>query len=301
MTAEPRSTDRSRRRTRRATVAEQAWLDAAAIGTGAPTATGTRAGRGRGRPGLRGVPRAAKVAAELALVTAGYLIYSLLRNAVPHQQTAATLRGDELLHWETAVHLDPEQTLNAALAGLHPLAVLADYYYAIAHFLIVITVGVWAARRAPAAARRLRSAFYAMNGVALAGFWLFPLAPPRLLGHGFIDTVVAFHTWGSWGSTSVDAASNQFAAMPSLHVGWALWATVTVWTLTRRRLARTVAAVYPLLTALVVLSTANHYLLDVAGGVIPLLIGLALPAGLARSRRMRGAGPPGSVRRLLRW
>lgn len=237
-----------------------------------------------------GLPRAAKVAGELALVLIGYLVYTLLRNAVPTQEAAAVLRGDELLRWESAVHLDPEQTLNTALAALRPLAVLADYYYAIAHFLVVIAVAVWAARRAPAAARRLRVAFYALNGIGLAGFWLFPLAPPRLLGgYGFIDTVVAFHTWGSWGSTSVDAASNQFAAMPSLHVGWALWCTVTVWTLTRHRLARLAAALYPVLTALVVLGTANHYLLDVAAGALALLLGLTatatLPGGLPGGRR----------------
>ncbi len=234
-----------------------------------------------------GMVRAAKIAGELALVLVGYLVYSLLRNAVPTQQPAALLRGSELLRWESAAHLDPEHTLNAALAALRPLAVLADYYYAAAHFLVVIAVAVWAARRATTAARRLRVAFYALNGIALAGFWLFPLAPPRLLaGYGFIDTVVAFHTWGSWGSTSVDAASNQFAAMPSLHVGWALWCTVTVWSLTRHRAARTAAAVYPILTALVVLGTANHYLLDVAGGAAALLLALAataaLPSGLHR-------------------
>ncbi len=120
------------------------------------------------------------------------------------------------------------------------------------------------------------------------------MAPPRLLtGYGFIDTVVAFHTWGSWGSTSVDAASNQFAAMPSLHVGWALWCTLSVWTLTRHRLARLLAG-YPVLTALVVLGTANHYLLDVAGGALALLLALAATTVL---RRRSAAG----ARDTSRW
>ena len=139
-------------------------------------------------------------AGELALIAAGYLCYTLLRNAVPTHEPAARLRAGELLRWESAAHLDPERTLNTALAGLRPLAVAADYYYATAHFLVVIAVALWAARRAPGAARRLRAVFYTLNGLGLAGFWLFPLAPPRLLtGYGFIDTVVAFHTWGSWG------------------------------------------------------------------------------------------------------
>jgi len=235
------------------------------------------------RPSAR---RTARLAAELALIAAGYLCYTLLRNAVPTHEPTARLRAGELLRWESAAHLDPERTLNTALAGLRPLAVAADYYYATAHFLVVIAVALWAARRAPGAARRLRAVFYTLNALGLAGFWLFPLAPPRLLtGYGFIDTVVAFHTWGSWGSTSVDAASNQFAAMPSLHVGWALWCTLSVWTLTRQRLARLLAAGYPVLTALVVLGTANHYLLDVAGGALALLLALAATAVLPRRRR----------------
>jgi len=104
--------------------------------------------------------------------------------------------------------------------------------------------------------------------------------------------VVAFHTWGSWGSTSVDAASNQFAAMPSLHVGWALWCTVTVWSLTRHRGARTAAAIYPVLTALVVLGTANHYLLDVAGGAAALVFALAATAALPSGFRRDGKSGP---------
>ncbi len=235
--------------------------------------------------------RTARLTVEAALIAVGYLCYTLLRNAVPTHESRARLRAGELLRWESAVHLDPERTLNTALAGLRPLAVAADYYYATAHFLVVIAVAVWAARRAPGQARRLRGAFYTLNGLALAGFWLFPLAPPRLLtGYGFIDTVAAFHTWGSWGSTSVDAASNQFAAMPSLHVGWALWCTVTIWTLTRHRIVRLLAAGYPVLTALVVLGTANHYLLDVAGGALALLLALAATAALPRHRRRRLAG-----------
>ncbi len=246
-----------------------------------------------GTPRRQQLPRAertARLAAELALIAAGYTCYTLLRNAVPTHEPAARLRADELLRWESAAHLDPERTLNTALAGLRPLAVAADYYYATAHFLVVIAVALWAARRAPGAARRLRAVFYTLNALGLAGFWLFPLAPPRLLtGYGFIDTVVAFHTWGSWGSTSVDAASNQFAAMPSLHVGWALWCTLTVWTLTRSQLARLLAAGYPVLTALVVLGTANHYLLDVAGGALALLLALAATAVRPR-RRCSAAG-----------
>jgi hypothetical protein len=97
-----------------------------------------------------------------------------------------------------------------------------------------------------------------------------------LSGRGFVDTVVSFHTWGSWGSSGVDSASNEFAAMPSLHIGWALWCAIVVVGLARRRWLRIVAAVYPLATLFVIVGTANHFLLDAAGGVLVVGIGFAV-------------------------
>src|SRR5207253_78686 len=111
-------------------------------------------------------------------------------------------------HW---VHIDVEHTLNRALAAVGWLAQCADYWYATMHFAVTIGVLAWLYLRHPLQYRSVRSVLYATNIVALVGFWLFPLAPPRLMeGQGYIDTVVKFHTWGSWGSSGVDAASNQF-------------------------------------------------------------------------------------------
>ena len=65
---------------------------------------------------------------------------------------------------------------------------------------------------------------FATSLLALAGFYLYPLAPPRLLPqYGYVDTLLKFHTWGSLADPKVAEHSNQFAAMPSLHIGWALW------------------------------------------------------------------------------
>jgi hypothetical protein len=113
--------------------------------------------------------------------------------------------------------------------------------------------------------------------LALAGFALYPLAPPRLLpGADYVDTVVRFHTWGSLASPSVASPSNQFAAMPSLHVAWALWCGVSLFRCARTRLVRTAGLVYPLLTFAVVVGTANHYIIDAVGGVVVILIGFGV-------------------------
>jgi hypothetical protein len=111
--------------------------------------------------------------------------------------------------------------------------------------------------------------------VALVGFTLLPLAPPRML-HGYVDTVVTFHTWGSFASPSVAKASNEFAAMPSLHIGWSMWCAFTIVSLARRRWVRVIGAVYPFATLFVILGTANHYVLDAAGGAAALVAGVVV-------------------------
>jgi hypothetical protein len=113
--------------------------------------------------------------------------------------------------------------------------------------------------------------------MALAGFALYPLAPPRLLpGAGYLDTVELFHTWGSLASPSIASQSNQFAAMPSLHVAWALWAGISVFRCARTRTVRWLGPVYPVLTFLVVVGTANHYIVDAVAGAATLAVAFAL-------------------------
>ena len=114
-----------------------------------------------------------------------------------------------------------------------------------------------------------------MNVLAFAVFWLYPVAPPRMLA-GFTDVVAASHTIGSWHTGALASDANQLAAMPSLHLAWALWCTFAVWTATRRRAWRALAVVYPLITTFAVLSTGNHYLFDVLGGALLAVLSMAL-------------------------
>jgi PAP2 superfamily protein len=92
----------------------------------------------------------------------------------------------------------------------------------------------------------------------------------------FIDTVVKYHTWGSWGSGDVAKVSNQFAAMPSLHIGWSLWAGITLFMLSRRWWIRALGLLYPVATFFVIIGTANHFVLDAVGGVVVLALGFLI-------------------------
>jgi hypothetical protein len=222
-------------------------------------------------------PRRPRWWQELLFVLVCYELYSLVRNAAPSHERLAFRRAADILSVERHLHLAVEHSLNSFVAGQHALAYVCNYYYATLHFVVTISVMVWLYRRHPLAYRPLRTALLATNVVALLGFWLFALAPPRMLtADGFVDTVVHFHTWGSWGSGNVDAASNQFAAMPSLHIGWALWCAVVLVRVARRTWLRVLGALYPVATTFVIVGTANHYVLDAVGGVVVLALGFVV-------------------------
>lgn len=212
---------------------------------------------------------------EVAFVGIVYYLYSIVRNSAPSHEVGALHRAHSVLSLEGSLHIDLEHSLNTLVAHHSWLAYICDYYYATLHFVVTIGVLVWLYVRHPLRYRSIRSVLIVTNLVALVGFWFLSLAPPRMLP-GFVDTVVKFHTWGSVASGSIAKESNQFAAMPSLHVGWALWCAVAVVTLAERRWVRVLGAVYPACTFFVVLGTANHFVLDAIGGALALSFGVVV-------------------------
>jgi hypothetical protein len=232
---------------------------------------------------------------ELSLVLLGYWIYTLVRNAVPDQAGVATLHARQIYRWERVLSIDVELAVNLAADRVTWLIIGMNYYYAVAHFLMAIGVLVWLYRRHPQHYPPARTVFLLTNAVALAVFYLYPLAPPRLMpGYGYVDTVVTHGTWGSWASGDVAAASNQYAAMPSMHVGWSLFCAAAVVLLARRRWIRVLAVLHPVLTLVVIVATANHFVLDAVGGAGALGIGYAV---LRLAATVRPGAHPGSASR----
>lgn len=212
---------------------------------------------------------------EIGVIALCYLLYSLVRNAINGDQDMAVRHAEDLLRLEGTWHVDIEHGINDFVAGHTALAVAADYYYVIFHFVVTLAILVWMYRSHAARYRRSRRTLLLTNLVALLGFWLIPLAPPRMLP-GFADTVVQFNTLGMYDSAPMAAMTNQFAAMPSLHTGWSVWCALTVIILAERRWVKLLAPLYPLVTIFVIIGTANHYLADVVGGVIA--VGAAVAA-----------------------
>ncbi|MBV9290916.1 MAG: phosphatase PAP2 family protein, partial [Frankiales bacterium] len=215
-------------------------------------------------------------------VAACYGLYTLVRNAAPAHQLAALQHASRILAAEQSTHLGVEHWLNDLVTEHAWLAYICDYYYATLHFAVTLAVLGWLYVRHPLRYRSVRSVLFATNAVALLGFWLYPLAPPRMFpNRDFVDTVATFHTWGSFASGGFAKASNLYAAMPSLHIGWSLWCAVVIVALAERRWVRVLGALYPVATLFVILGTANHFVLDAVGGVLALALGFVTQRALS--------------------
>ncbi|WP_217196420.1 phosphatase PAP2 family protein [Streptomyces buecherae] len=224
-------------------------------------------------------PRRPRLWFEILLIAVSYWTYSLIRNAVPaHKDTA--LRN---AHWiwdaEQSLGLAVERGVNHGVDSVTWLIVGMNYYYATLHFVVTIGVLVWLYRWHPGRYAAIRLVLFATTGVALVGFFFFPLAPPRLMPDmDFIDTVLVHRTWGSLASGNLAEVSNQYAAMPSMHIGWSTWCGITISALARPRWVKTLGVLYPVATMVVIVATANHFWLDAVGGLICLSFGFAVAA-----------------------
>ncbi|MGP3736287.1 phosphatase PAP2 family protein [Streptomyces sp. GDS52] len=222
-------------------------------------------------------PRRPRLWFEILLIAVSYWTYSLVRNAVPEQKAKALRNADRLWDLEQQLGLAFEQSVNHAVNSVTWLVVGMNYYYATLHFVVTLGVLVWLYRSHPGRYAATRTVLFSTTAVALAGYYLFPLAPPRLMnGGGFVDTVVVHETWGSMASGDLKNMSNQYAAMPSMHIGWSVWCGLTVFALAAVPWARVLGLLYPAGTLVVIVATANHFWLDAVGGLLCLAFGYAL-------------------------
>lgn len=236
---------------------------------------------GSGSP-ARARPR---LVGELAVLVVLLVGYDWVRRLASVREAVALAHGREILHAEAGLHVHVERISNVWLTGHHHLTDIAAGYYQFIHLTAALTVLAAAYIWRPAAYPRARNALVLTNVVGLVVYALYPTAPPRLLPHaGFFDAVT--EVFGTPNAPS----SDQYGALPSLHLAWATWVAVVGGTLVTRRALRWSLWLYPVLTGCVVVATANHYVVDVFTGVV---LGLAATwlTGALRVRR-RGAEPP---------
>ncbi|MGV9253453.1 phosphatase PAP2 family protein [Streptomyces sp. NPDC003697] len=212
---------------------------------------------------------------ELLLVTGLFLVYKAGRQLAADHTGEAFRNAHRVWDLERAVHLPGEGSVQSPLLHGDTLAHLANGYYATVHFPATVAFLVWLYLRRPAHYVWARRVLAAVTAAALVLHLAFPLAPPRMLAAtGLVDTARVYGP-SVYGPPRTDHLSNQFAAMPSLHFGWALMVAVGLVVATRSRW-RPLWLLHPLLTLLVIVGTANHYWLDAVAATALVLAALAV-------------------------
>ncbi|MFF9688848.1 phosphatase PAP2 family protein [Streptomyces sp. NPDC014623] len=199
---------------------------------------------------------------ELLLVAGLFLVYKLGRQAANGHVEEAFRNAGHVWSFERAAGLPGEGVVQGVLLHSHTLVQAANAYYATVHFPATLAFLVWLYRRRPRHYVWSRRILAVLTGAALLLHLIVPLAPPRMLhAAGLVDTGQVYGPAVYEGTPATDSMANQFAAMPSLHVGWALVVAAGLIVATRSRW-RLLWLLHPLLTLLVVVGTANHYWLD---------------------------------------
>ena len=211
---------------------------------------------------------------EVLLIIGFYGIYSVIRNQFGSSYSEALHHAHEVVRIERAVGLFHEESIQQWFLGWRSFIQFWNLYYGTFHFVVTAGCIVWLFRRFPDKYVRWRTTLACTTALALIGFSLFPLLPPRLLPHsGFVDTLQSYGGLWSFDSGAMSKVSNQYAAMPSLHFAWSSWCAFVLVPRVRSTWAKVLAAVYPAFTLFAIVVTANHYWLDAAGGAVILSIG----------------------------
>ncbi|MFJ9102391.1 phosphatase PAP2 family protein [Streptomyces sp. LUP47B] len=223
---------------------------------------------------------------ELLLVVGLFLVYKFGRQLVTGHTAEAYRNAGRVWHWERVLDLPGEGSVQSLLLHGDTFAHLANTYYATVHFPATVAFLVWLYLKRPAHYVWARRVLALLTGAALVLHLVFPLAPPRMLAAaGLVDTAKVYGP-SVYGPPQTDTLSNQFAAMPSLHFGWALMVAIGLIVATRSRWRR-LWLLHPLVTLLVIVGTANHYWMDAI--VATALLGIAL--AVLRPRTSSGGTP----------
>jgi membrane-associated phospholipid phosphatase len=207
---------------------------------------------------------------EVSLVATLAVIYEEIGKHMVQAGGAAASHALMIVSAEQDLGLFREHAVQQAIIGSDTVTDAFNAYYGGTHFLIPALVLAWLIFRHPAHYARARTSLAATTGLGFLCFWLFPVAPPRLLParFGIIDTLVAPDGSGHFDSTLINSAGDKYASMPSLHVAWAVWCALALYPVARHWALRALAAAYPLMTTLVVVATGNHFFLDVIAGAL---------------------------------
>ncbi len=220
---------------------------------------------------------------QVGFIGAAVLLYFLVRGLTQGEAAVAVHNGHEVLAFEHRYGLDAEQWAQGLVID-HPWRVnLANWIYIWGHWPVIAATLIWLHQKRRDDYLLLRNAMFLSGAIGLVIFATYAVAPPRLLGVGLDDTVTEHSN--AYRVLQPPSLVNKYAAIPSLHVGWNLLVGVTLYRASSRRLVRAFAIVSPMLMAVAVVVTANHYVIDGILGAGLALAGLGLSVLI--SPRMR--------------
>jgi membrane-associated phospholipid phosphatase len=203
-------------------------------------------------------------AMQVLVCVAAVAAYFAVRSLTEGRAEVAFRNAARVLEWERALGIDHERVLQDLVVGLGLVTRLLDWIYIYGHWPVIAVVLSWLLARHRDVFRRTRNTMLLSGSIGIVVFATFPVAPPRLLT-GLVDTVA--ESSPAYRLLQPAIFTNQYAAMPSLHVGWDLVMGLAVWTAGRRLWLRIAAVAMPAAMTAAVVLTANHYLLDVVAGV----------------------------------
>jgi hypothetical protein len=225
---------------------------------------------------------------EAALILAAYEAFDGVRAKVQGSAGPSLHHAQQVIHLEQWFGAFQEARIQHWILPHHRIIQFWDIYYGTIHFIIPPLALVLLYRRCPARYRHHRDALFILSLLGLACFWLWPLAPPRLLPahYRFVDTA---STIGGMGPADRGHLKddNLYAAMPSLHIGWSAWCAVVLVPVLKSWWAKLLAVAYPLITLTAVVVTANHFFLDGVGALGFLAAGWLLATPIDRCLRPR--------------
>jgi hypothetical protein len=224
------------------------------------------------------------VAGEVLLVVTGILFYFGVRGITHTAVSSAQQNAAEVARLQERLGFAVEDELQDAVDGSVPVMTVLNWIYIWGHWPVIVAVLAWLFLRHPDGYRLIRNSMMLSGGIGLLVFAAYPVAPPRLASLGLVDTVTEYST--SYRVLQPPALVNQYAAMPSLHVGWDLLMGIALMVYGGHRLLRVIGAVLPVAMTASVVLTANHFVLDAVAGAALVLASLAVVVRLTRPPRV---------------
>lgn len=241
----------------------------------------------RGEPAGAGTPGLGRPTWWIqVLIIVGFAVaYDEVRSLHGNVVAVGVRHGRDILHLDQTLHLNWSTPMNHWLVHHEWVGDALSGYYVVMHLgMTALTLLVlWIQGRHY---RYHRNVLILLSLIGLGIYWLYPTAPPRLIDAGFHDTVAATLPFAYRVET---ASANLYAAVPSLHMAWALWVAIAIWAMTTRWWLRTLAVLHPVVTAATVLATGNHYTIDLLAGIALTCAGYLIYAPTIRLVRPRSA------------